>query len=282
MPTYAESIQQPNAVVYGSCKVEVSTDSGVNWTPIGAARGVVFNEQQTVTDIQSDNTTDLSSYISEHTVNVTFNGLEMYLPTMDKIRGGIDSLSVTTGGVVTTDTRVLTTGSWSRNTPYYFTNQGNTDTLPSVVSVKSVSTANATDTLASTSDYITVTNSNNEVAVVVLSTGVGGGDTGLTSQSLRIRYQYASIPSRKLTSGGESTPSARWYKLTNKRLISGVAKYKYFVVYSATINAGLNMAFKSSNDADPVLETPVSLLAKLDTSRSEGDQLFYIEDEQGV
>ena len=279
MATYAEAIQQEKSVVYGSCKIEVSTDSGVNWTPLGASRGVVFNEQQTVTEIQADNAPNISTYVSEHNVNITLNGLEFYPPTLNIIRGGLDNYSITTGGVVTTDTVVKTTGSWSRNVPYYFTNQGNTDTLPAIVTVKSVSTANTTVVLDSTSDYTTFTDANNKSGIIVLSTGVGGGTTGLTSQSLRIEYQYESIPAYKLSSGGKSIISSRWYRLTNKQVISGVDKYRYLVVYSGSINAGFNLAFKSSNEADPVLENPISIIAKLDSSRTSGDQLFYIEDE---
>ena len=79
-----------------------------------------------------------------------------------------------------------------------------------------------------------------------------------------------------------STISARWFRLTNKQIVSSVAKYRRWVVYSGSLNAGMNLAFKSSKDADPVLENPISILAQLDTTRSEGDQLFYIEDEVGI
>ena len=278
MPTIPTTIQQSDAIVYGSCKVEVSTDSGVTWTNVGAARSVVFNEQQTVSDIQSDNTEDIANYVSDHTVNITLNGLELYLPTLNKIRGGIDTLSATTGGVKTTDTDVYTTGStaFSYGTPLYFVNQGDSTTLPAVTKVQGVDTGNSSDTL-DTGDYTTFTDANNKSGIIVYA-----GGSFNDSESLRVTYTYETIPSRKMTSGGKSTISSRWYRLTNKQIVSGVDKFRYFVVYSASINAGLNLAFKSSYDEDPVLEVPISLIAKLDTTRSSGDQLFYIEDEVGV
>lgn len=280
MPTVPDTIQQEDAIVYGSCKIEISEDSGSNWTIIGAARSVVFNEQQTSTIIQSDNTEELANYISAHNVNITLNGLELYLPTLDKIRGGIDVLSVTTGGVVTTDTDVYTTGSKTYGVPYYFINQGDSDSLPSVSGVRSVDAAGASDTLEDTADWSTFTDANNKSGILMIPAALGG--QWLSSESLVIKYEYVTIPSRKLTSGGLSIAGSNWFKLTNKQIVSGVNKFRYFVVYSASINAGLNLAFKSSYEADPVLEIPVSLMAKLDVTRAAGDQLFYIEDEVGI
>ena len=281
MPTIPSTVQHKDAVVYGSCKVEISEDSGVTWSIIGAARTVVFNEQQTTTTIQSDNTEELANYVSEHNVNITLNALEFYLPYLDKIRGGIDILSFTTGGAKTTDTDVYTTGSKDYNVPYYFINQGDSTTLPAVLTVKSVDTDNASDTLDDTSDYATFTNSNdNRSGIIMIPVASGGG--WLSTESLRIEYEYETIAARKLTSGGLSIAGTNWFRLTNKQIVSGVDKFRYFVVYSAAINAGLNLAFKSSYEADPALETPISLLAKLDVTRAAGDQLFYIEDEVGI
>ena len=96
------------------------------------------------------------------------------------------------------------------------------------------------------------------------------------------KYEYETIPARKLTSGGLSIISDRMFRFTNKQIVSGVAKYRYFVCYKGAINSGLAMAFKSSNEADPVLSVPMSINATLDTSRTEGDQLFYIVDEVGI
>jgi hypothetical protein len=280
MPVYPNTdLTQSLAPWYGSCKIEVSTDNGSNYTNVGLARNVVFNEVIESADIQADNGPDVKTYVSAHTVNITFNGLEFYIPTLDKIRGGIDTIGVTTGGVKTTDTDVYTTGTPVRNKIYYFDNQGDSTTLPAVISVKSVDTANATDTLASTKDYTTFKDADNHCGIIILSTAVGGGNTGITTQNLRIRYEYETVAARTMKSGGLTTISSRWFRLTNKQIVSGTAKYRYLTVYSGTLNAGMNLAFKSANETDPLLENPVSIIAKLDTTRSEGDQLFLIEDE---
>ena len=119
MPTYATTLQQSDSLIKGSCKIEVSTDSGVNWTNVGIARGVSLTETPTITRIQADNATDPITHVSDHIAELTFNSLEFYLPTLNKIRGGIDVLSVTSA-VATTDTDVQTTGDWNYSQPYAF------------------------------------------------------------------------------------------------------------------------------------------------------------------
>jgi len=280
MPTYPNSaLVQTLAPFYGSCKLEVSLDSGSTWTNIGLARGVNFNENISQSDIQADNGPDLKRWISDHTVEITFNALEFYLPTFNKIRGGIDLLTASSA-VATTKTDSYTTGAKSYAVPIYFSDQGSSSTLPAVVKVASVDTAGASDTLDSTRDFSTFTDANNRSGVIMLSTASGGQFND--SEALKITYSFGDVQTQKLTSGGLSTIDSRWFRLTNKQIVSSTAKYRYLVVYSGTLQQGLQLAFKSANEDDPVLETAISIIAELDTTRTEGDQLFFIEDEVAV
>lgn len=278
MATYSNSaLAQSLAPFYGSCKLEISEDSGSTWVNVGLARGVTFNETMERANIQADNGPDISEYVATHEVEITFNGLEFYLPTLNKLRGGIDTLSASSA-VATTDTDVYTTGAKSYSVPIYLQNQGDSSTLPAISKVASVSTGNSCTTYESTKDYTSFTDAaENSVGIVLLSTDLGG--TFKDSEALKIKYAYGDVQKYKLSSGGLSTITAKWFRLTNKQIVSGTAKYRYFVLYSASLNAGLNLAFKSSNDADPILEIPISLIARIDASRTAGDQLYYIEDE---
>lgn len=277
MPTYANSgLTQALAPFYGSCKLEISLDNGSNWTNLGLARGVTFNEVMERSNIQADNGPDVVEYLSNHTVEIGFNALEFYLPTFNKLRGGIDLLTASSA-VATTDTDVYTTGSKTYSVPIYLDDSGDSSTLAVVSKVKSVSTGGTCTTLDSTRDYITFTDANNKRGIIMVSTALGGKFSD--SQGLRVKYSFGDVQAYKLTSGGLSSISSRWFRLTNKQIVSGTSKYRYLVVYSGSLNAGLNMAFKSANETDPILETPFSIIAKLDATRTEGDQLFYIEDE---
>jgi hypothetical protein len=281
--TYANTgLTQALAPFYGSCKIELSEDAGTTWVNVGLARGVAFNEQLESTTIQADNGPNISKYVSSQKVEITFNGLEFYLPTLNKIRGGIDLLSVTTGGSTITATDTIAAGSVVLNKPYWFANQGNTTSQkPAVTTIKSYK-AGTTVTLSDTKDFSTFGDASNRYGIMLLSTGQGAGTSYASTRALHIAYTYKTIPSRKLTSGGLSTITSKWFRLTNKQMVSGTAKYRYLVVYSGSLNAGMNLAFKSSNEADPILETPFSIMAELDATRTAGDQLFFVQDEIGI
>jgi hypothetical protein len=280
LPTYANTgLTQSLAPWYGSAKIELSTDSGLNWTNVGLARGVSFVETIENAAIQADNGPDLAEYVADHTVNITFNSLEFYLPTLDKIRGGIDTLSVTTGGVATTDTDVYSTGATSADRIYFLANQGSSSTIAAITDVTQVDTGNTSSTLTVDDDYTVFTNSDNHVGITLLNTV---GSSYKSTESVRIKYVYGSVPAYKLSSGGLSTISSRWFRLTNIEIVSGSNKNRKITIYSGSLNAGLNMALKSSNDADPVLENPISIIGKIDSTRTAGDQLFVIEDEKAT
>jgi len=248
---------------------------------LGVARNLKFTENIETSKIQTDNGPDISNAIGDHTVMISGTLLEMYPLSLQAIRGGIDSRSVTTADA-TTDTDVYTTGQWGKGDIIWLQNQGATDTLAAISKVKSVSTGNACTTYTATDDYTVVTDSkDNYKRGVVLNAAGAGGDYNDT-EALKIKYVYGAIGSEKWTSGGLDTISTKYHRFINARVIDGTVKYIYWVVYSGSINKGLDLAFKSANEADSVLEMPFEIMARLDTSRTVGDQLFYIENEQTV
>lgn len=281
MPTYPSESYKSSAQRWGSCKIEYGSD-GINWTSLGIARGVTFEETIETTVIQADNGPDIVDKIGNQSAMISFNWLEPYLPTLNAIRG-IDSLSVTSA-VATTDTDIYTTGQKAKGDVIWLQNNGASDTLPSISKVKSVDTGGSCDTYSATDDYMVVDDTSvspRRRGIALIPTAAGGDY--LDTEALKIKYVYGAIQARKLTSGGKATLNSKYYRLTNKYInSSGVTKYMYIVIYSGSIESGLNMAFKSSNEADGLLEVPVSIKATLDTSRSVGDQLFYIEDQQST
>ncbi len=281
MATYANTgLAQSLAPWYGSCKIEISEDGGSTWVNVGLARAVKFEEQFDQVEIQSDNGPNLAEAIGNQRVLLTFNGLELYLPTMDKIRGGIDSLSVTSA-IATTVTDSHTATEWAYNQVKMLSDMGSSSTGPAISAVKTWKTGSTTTLTTAGFDFVKSKDSKGLTnGIMVLSTDFGGD--ALDTETLRITYVYGDIAARKLTSGGKTTITSKMFRLTNKQVVSGTAKYRYIVLYSASLNAGLNLAFKSSNEADPVLEVPIQVQASLDATRTEGDQLFYIEDTIGT
>ena len=79
-----------------------------------------------------------------------------------------------------------------------------------------------------------------------------------------------------LVAGGNQTLTPRAFRITNTRMVDSTTVETILVVYKATIQTGIAINFQSDNDANPIAVMPATVLAKPDTSRSTGSQLFTI------
>lgn len=79
-----------------------------------------------------------------------------------------------------------------------------------------------------------------------------------------------------INSGGNQQITPRAFRITNTWMSGSTTVETILTVYKATLTTGPTMNFKSDNDTDPVGVMPASLLAKLDTSRSAGSQLYSL------
>jgi hypothetical protein len=100
----------------------------------------------------------------------------------------------------------------------------------------------------------------------VLSAISGGAITGSSSGSVFT-----------VIGGGNGVITPQAFKLTNTRMVSGVTKQTIITVYKATMDTGLQFTAKSDNDADPIQVMPITITAKVDSTRTAGTQLFKIE-----
>jgi len=82
----------------------------------------------------------------------------------------------------------------------------------------------------------------------------------------------------KLFSGGISTFQPRVAKITN---YDDQDREFSITIFKSTVEDGLNIEFPESDSEDPAT-TSVRMTGTLDTSKAVGEQLFVIEDQQGV
>jgi len=127
MPIYQSTgATQANSWVIGSVKAEVAASALASYTTLGLGREFTVTENIEKQNVQADNGPDVVDQIGRHTVTITFTLLEFYLPTIDSIRGGIDSVGTASIGTYITSGSVhqLTTGGLAVQTPkaYKFTN----------------------------------------------------------------------------------------------------------------------------------------------------------------
>ena len=76
--------------------------------------------------------------------------------------------------------------------------------------------------------------------------------------------------------GGTTTITPKCFKLTNTRKVSSVSEVTIIHVYKATFDNGPQFTAKSDNDEDPISVMSFTLTGKLDSTRTDGDQLYSI------
>lgn len=76
--------------------------------------------------------------------------------------------------------------------------------------------------------------------------------------------------------GGNQTITPRAFRLTNTWMSGTSTVETILTVYKGTLQGGPAINFKSDNDTDPVGTMPMTILAKLDTSKTVGQQLYSI------
>jgi hypothetical protein len=275
MPTYPTTGKARNNTLFrGSCKIEVSqTGLTGSWIDVGLARSVVFNETIESAGIQADNAPEEEFGVSNQEVEIDFSGLEFNLAVMNLIRGGIDLLTASSA-VASSVTDTFTSGSLVKGRIIYPSDQAQKSSQTSIQTVKGVRTSdNDTHTYTKPADWEVFVDAADRKGIYIKTTGSVG-----TSRKIKVHYHYTKVTKYKMTSGGLTDVSPRWWKLTNRQIVSGTVKERVFCVYSGSLVQGMNLAFKSSRDQDNVLEIPIKIKAVLDTSRTAGDQLFFIED----
>ena len=83
------------------------------------------------------------------------------------------------------------------------------------------------------------------------------------------------------STGGLTAVDARAFAFYNTKMVAGTTVGTIICVYKAKAEVGLAWTPMSDHDTDPVMVTPITITAELDTTRTAGDQLFVIETEMG-
>ena len=121
-----------NSLIFGGFRMDVAGTAGAlvaaaSCTNVGLGRNLSITENIGKYTCQADNGPDPAKGVATHTMTISFELLEWYGPTMDKIRGtGFDSESnPSVGTYMTGSAQVLTTGGFTElnSTAFKFTNR---------------------------------------------------------------------------------------------------------------------------------------------------------------
>jgi len=98
----------------------------------------------------------------------------------------------------------------------------------------------------------------------------------LSAISCGLVTQTSTTTLSTLIAGGNQTITPRAFRITNTSMSNSTTVETILTVYKATLTAGPSINFKSDNDTDPVGIMPATILAKLDTSKTAGTQLYTL------
>lgn len=206
----------------------------------------------------------IKTFYNNMAINATFTLAQIQLVNINRLLSGASAYSTTAATPVSVTDEDLLTGAWALNTFIPFANQSGAATVPT-----SITLANA-GALVLDTDYIIV-QSAGIWGVVILDTA----DTDI-DETLELNYTYTPAATSILTAGSSSIDVVPRSLRIRKSNPDGL--YFTFTVYSATQDDGFSMAFPRWDSTDPVT-LPVTMTGKLDTSRTNLDQLFRIVDE---
>jgi hypothetical protein len=263
------TVQNLNAVRLGSVKLEVGNSVGT-LVDLGALTGAKMVETISDFGIQSDNAGEIMVGVADQKVAVTANWLEPDLTQVNLARGGIDTYSSADATPVPVASEVLVMATLE-TTGVRLAHKMAAGTQVTVTSIKDLTDVTTYD-LAD--DYTVFVDNQGWTCIA----RPASGSTITDGQSVHVNYTYTPLTSKTLKTGGKRDIAYRVVRLTNT---DDAGKTFRVTFYRARIKKGVEMTFKS-DDATEANGFPIEIEATKDITRTVGDQLYEIVDEQGV
>lgn len=260
------SVQKAGAIRFGSGKIEVGATVGT-LADVGAIRNATFAREFEKVEIMSDNADRIAAGIRDHFAFIEFDMLEIDLAKLNVIMGGLDTYATVNGTpVAVVDEPITLTDT---DAVRIANKNGDGTELASIVVTNKAAVACTRNT-----DYVIAVDSSGFTTIARVA-----GSTKLTDGGIAlVDYSYTPNSSVTLKSGGKTAIADKVVRITN---INEAGKALAITLYKASIDEGWSYDFPA-DDAYEVGMVHIKMKARLDTTRTVGDQLFGISDEQGV
>lgn len=260
------SVQDSRTIRFGSAKFEVGADLG-SLVNLGAMRDIKFEENFDRVKLMSDNAGEINAGIRNHAAAIEGNLMEIDLTKLNTIRGGLDNYSAVAAAPISVldEVVVLTL----TNNKRLINKNGAGTVVTGIVITNSA----ASVTYVLNTDYTVSVDADGYTVIARIAAGA------ITSaQSLKVDYTYTPNTAKILASGGKITLSDRVVRITNS---NDLGKIFRITIYKSQTSNGITIELPADEDEDPAM-TLIRMEGKLDVSRTAGDQLFEIYDEQGA
>jgi len=257
------TVQHQETIRFGSGVLEIGDDIGT-LVNLGAFRSGKFEETFDEVTIKSDNAGTIYNGIANHEAVLSCDLMEINLDTLASYFKGTHTLSTVAGAAtpVTDEAHVLT----DTNATRLDHRMGDGTEVGSIVV-----SVGATPAVRNT-DYVIAVDADGYTTIARVSGSIVITD-GATAL---VDYSYTPNASKNLDAGGLQQLTARVARFTNYNSLS--QKFE-ITLWRATASSGIAIEFLS-DDADDVNVTPIAIKGTCDTTRTAGEQLFTIVDEQ--
>lgn len=263
-------------------KVSIKESGAGSYTDLGAiSTAVTATLNYDVNEFESANAGKLDRKISNMTMAGGFTLINLNQTGIEKLGGGMFTIDNTAGSQVVdadiTD-QVISSG-WSDNTLYDLdiieTATGNylrMSTQPTLTSV-TLDASGTPEALVEDTEYVVVQNSNSSSgwSIQFMSANMSTGSP--TTLDITIDYGNNTPVASSTLKCGTSTLVLNAFAMRITHTDSN-SKVRQLDLYSVNSDSGgFQFNFKGANE-DGVEEMPLTYTAVIDTSRTDGDQLF--------
>ncbi|MBA4274022.1 MAG: hypothetical protein C0436_00050 [Alphaproteobacteria bacterium] len=248
-------------------EVAIKADTDPDWIGLGVTKDAGSLEfTYDAIKVTGSQAEPVLNYIKNMVMNATFSLYQQELSNLNRIMSGATQYTTVAGVAVPGAVDSYTATNWAREVFIPFRNQNGVGTVPTSISV-----ANPGALLLGT-DYV-VLKSGDKWGIMVLAA------RGNLSNTLAITYTYTPSAKRVLSAGSVSKDISPRQLRIRKQLKPG--KYWTATIYSAATTSGLTFTMPRY-DADEPDALEVVMEGQLDTTRSDLDMLFKIEDEVNI
>lgn len=273
MPT--QTSKKANVYFPDGALVSLKASAESVYTDVGAIQSAIANNLTwTENFVETANAGDLDKQIRAMKMEGGFTLINLEPDSVERLSGGVLTKVDTTSAPFTdAPDETIVSGTWADVTPVNLnpTTLAGVPVRATLLALTSV-TGGTDGALTADDDYTIIADSNSPSGFSILLNLAG---TNLTTIAQDIVINYASITPVASTKikGGSSTfiMTAVAMKITHT---DDNAKVRQLELYAVDMNSGgFQFNFKGANE-DGVEEMPLTFTAKLDTTRTSGDQLF--------
>lgn len=278
-----------NVYIPDGCKVQIKALGDVAWTDFGAVTGDCSSTWEwDENKVMSANAGVLRTVQKNHRISGSFTLQNLNPTAIQKASGNSMELVATAGAPIATIPNQVIAANWDDGIKYNIvmtvssTDSTNVRTTasPTLTSV-TLDAAGTPEALTAGNDYIVIADSNSPSGWSITFMSAGMVTVSPKTKAITIDYGSNTPIASDTLYAGSSSQSLDAYALKFEHTDDN-AKIRSLELYSVNTNSGgFQFNFKSA-ESDGVEEMPITFVANLDTTRTDGRQLFAWTIENGA